>query len=115
MTLAIQEEILRFKVSVNYVLAVQVIQRANYLGCVETAGGPGESAGRSQIREQLTAGNELQQHVNPGLVPAAPEPEKTTGLKSRQAGTLPEQSRFLISRSLKKTFSRERDRFLSPV
>jgi len=47
MALTVQEKIFRLEISINYVLAVQVIQSTNYFGRIETTCGPGESAGRS--------------------------------------------------------------------
>lgn len=77
MTLTVKEKILRLEVPVNYMLAMQIIQSANYLSRVETTRRSGESPSCSQVREEFSASDELQQHVHPGLVPAAPQPEKT--------------------------------------
>lgn len=85
-TLAVQEKILGLEIPVNYMLVVQILQGADYLSRVKTAGGSGEPAGRSQVGKELATGDEFQQHVDPSLVSAAPEPEKTTTvLKSRQS------------------------------
>lgn len=76
MALTVEEKILWFEISIHYMLAVQIIQSTNYFGRIETTRGSGESSGRPQIREELSTGDEFQQHIHPGFVPAAPQPEK---------------------------------------
>lgn len=59
MPLTVQEKIFRFEIPVNYMFAVQVIERTDYFGGVEAARRSGKSSGRSQVRKEFSTGDEF--------------------------------------------------------
>jgi len=63
MTLAIEQQVLGFEIAVDEAQGVQVVERWDDLGRIEQGRWHGEPAGVSQIREQFTAADVLEQHV----------------------------------------------------
>jgi hypothetical protein len=72
MPLPVEQQVFRLQISIDYVLGVQVLERAHYLRRVKAGGFRGESTGVSQVRKKLAAAHVLQQHVESIVVVMTP-------------------------------------------
>lgn len=60
MAIAVEQQILRFQVPIDDVLAVQIIQCTDNLCCIEASCGSGEPTSRSQVGKQFASSDKLQ-------------------------------------------------------
>lgn len=67
-SVVVNQKILRLQISVDQVQRVQILERQHDLSGVEAGVGFAETADSPQMREHLTATNELEDHVEIGVV-----------------------------------------------
>ena len=82
MPLPVEQQVFRLQISIDYVLGVQVLERAHYLCRVKAGGLRGEATSVSQVREKLPAAHVLQEHVESIVVMMTPLSAKCQDLHS---------------------------------
>lgn len=76
MPFAVQQDVLRLQIAVDDFFGVQVLYCAHDLRGVEQARGVAEAAAAAQVAEQLSARDEVHQHVQEALVVVGPKSNK---------------------------------------